>query len=92
MLASLLAQKVRQFYVEFRFLDERGPLLETPPSAKLQAGSLEYRFDHRVVFDLDDRKHNRRRHALRGMLQPSGKDSIQFVVVQEHEKCCSEIG
>ncbi|XP_055631122.1 protein fantom-like [Toxorhynchites rutilus septentrionalis] len=92
MLASLLAQKMRQFYVEFRFLDERGPLLETPPSAKLLTGTLEYRFDHRVVFELDDRRHTRRRQTLRGMLQPRGKDTIQFVVVQEHEKCCSEIG
>ncbi|XP_065086840.1 uncharacterized protein LOC135708667 [Ochlerotatus camptorhynchus] len=105
-LAMLLERKVQHFYVEFSFLGERGHRMETPQSADLLAtGSdvarqmdgrppLEYTFDHRVVFELGDRRHERRRQVLQDMMLPGGRDMVRFLVVNEQVEVrnCSELG
>ncbi|XP_053686876.1 cilia- and flagella-associated protein 58-like [Sabethes cyaneus] len=95
---NLLLQMVQCFYVELvGFLDAKGYMLETPVSRNMlanetSADQLEYRFDHPIEINLDKKKHANRRKMLREMLQPNGKDVLKFILVQEQESDCSEIG
>lgn len=80
--------------------------METPESADMLATGnadarqvdgrppLEYTFDHRVVFELGDRRHEKRRQVLKEMMQPGGRDMIRFLVINEQVEVrnCTEIG
>ncbi|XP_058456910.1 CAP-Gly domain-containing linker protein 1-like [Malaya genurostris] len=91
-LNKLISNRVKKIYVELAgFLDVRGHPLETRSVDILSSTQLELVFDYRIVLDLDESKHSKRRDLLRRTLRPTSEDVLKFLVLNESTDC-TEIG